>query len=215
MAAGDVLLIFARYPEPGKVKTRLARTLGPQAAAQLYKLVAETLVSRLKVGQKAWDKTIVFYDPPGKAESMRDWLGEGLSYLPQEGKDLGERLSNAVSTAFESGARRVVVIGSDCLAVTVEVLAQAFQHLCHKDVVIGPAEDGGYYLIGLSRETPELFFAVDWGTEKVFGQTLERIKRLELSFTTLKTLRDLDEPRDLSPALLHMLGKPVPKEGCP
>lgn len=212
MVAEDVLLIFTKYPEPGKVKTRLARAMGLEAAAQLYKLVAETLIFRLKAGQKTWDETVVFYEPPGKARATREWLGEGLSYLPQEGEDLGERLSNAVSASFKSGAKRVVTIGSDCLEVSGEVLHQAFQYLRHKDVVIGPAEDGGYYLIGLSREAPELFQAIDWGTEKV---PLERIKHLGLSFATLKTLRDLDEPGDLSPILLHMLGKPVPREEHP
>ncbi|MFQ5863091.1 MAG: TIGR04282 family arsenosugar biosynthesis glycosyltransferase [Candidatus Brocadiales bacterium] len=203
MAAKDVLMIFVKYPEPGKVKTRLAKTLGGEIAVELYRLMAEDIIRRLK-GCRRY-KIIIFFDPPHRASDMKDWLGNDLCYIQQSGQDLGERLTNAFGVAFDSGARRAVVIGTDCLGITQGTVSKTLQCLDEKDVVIGPAEDGGYYLLGLSQYIPELFHSIDWSTNKVFHQTIEKAKRLSLSSTVLEPLRDVDEPSDLSPALLHLL----------
>ena len=201
----DVLMIFVKYPEPGKVKTRLAKTLGAKEAARLYRVMAEDVIRCLGTNVHGRYDTIIFFDPPDRASDIKDWLGNGRSYTPQSGRDLGEKLANAFRTVFDLGARRAAVIGTDCLSITGEIITETLQHLDKKDVVIGPAEDGGYYLLGLSRNIPELFDSIDWSTDKVFRQTVEKTKRLKLSYTTLEPLKDLDEPSDLSPTVLQML----------
>ncbi len=106
---------------------------------------------------------------------------------------------------FCAGARRVAVVGTDCPGVTQDTVTKALARLREKDVVIGPAVDGGYYLIGLSRNTPGLFASIDWSTDMVFNQTLENVKRLGLSFTTLEVMKDVDELSDLSAEQLHSI----------
>lgn len=211
MSAEDALMIFVKYPEPGKVKTRLAKTLGAKEAARLYRVMAEDVIRRLGTNVHGKYDTIIFFDPPDRASDIKDWLGSGRSYTPQSGRDLGEKLANAFRTVFDLGARRAVVIGTDCLSITGEIITGALQHLEKKDVVIGPAEDGGYYLLGLSRNIPELFGSVDWSTDKVFRQTVEKAKRLGLSYTTLERLKDLDEYSDISISHQHLLQRDARK----
>jgi rSAM/selenodomain-associated transferase 1 len=200
----DVLMIFVKYPEPGKVKTRLARSIGEDKASRLYRLMAEDTVGRLGVsgsgqhGKNGEYETIVLYDPPEKFWEIKDWLGGGLRYMKQSGENLGERLAGAFDAVFCAGARRVAVVGTDCPGVTHDTVTKALARLGENDVVIGPAADGGYYLIGLSRNAPELFASIDWSTDMVFNQTLENVERLGLSFTTLEVMKDVDELSDLS-----------------
>ena len=203
MSVEDVLMIFAKYPEPGRVKTRLAKTLGDDTAVQLYRLMAADIIRRLK-GCRHY-KTVIFFDPPHRASGIKDWLGTDLCYIKQSGQDLGERLSNAFRVVLRSGAGRAVVIGTDCLGITQDTISKTLQYLAEKDVVIGPAEDGGYYLLGLSQYIPELFISIDWSTDKVFHQTIDEVKRLGLSFAILKPLKDLDDSSDLHPALYYLL----------
>lgn len=203
MKAENVLMVFIKYPEPGKVKTRLAEMLGTEAAARLYRFMAEDIIQRLKGCEQY--STIIFFDPPDKASHIRNWLGDDQHYIQQSGQDLGKKLSNAFRAIFDSGARRAVVIGTDCLGITQDTVTKTLQYLNERDVVIGPAEDGGYYLLGLSSHTPEIFDSIDWSTNKVFHQTVEKAKQLNLSYTVLEPLKDVDEPSDLPPALLHLL----------
>jgi rSAM/selenodomain-associated transferase 1 len=195
------LLIFIKYPTPGKVKTRLGRALGPETAARLYRSMAEGIVKRL-VSQPHYFDTTIFYHPPDKALGFKAWLGSDLSYAPQQGKDLGERMYNAFAATYP---RRAVLIGSDCPEITVEIILQAFQALESYDTVIGPSTDGGYYLIGLCRPRAELFQDIDWGTSKVFHQTIKKTEALQLSCHILPTLRDVDVLEDLQALLPHIL----------
>lgn len=188
------LLIFIKYPTPGKVKTRLGRALGPKAAASLYRSMADGIIKRLASPPRHYFDTTIFYHPPGKALGFKAWLGPDLSYAPQQGKDLGERMYNAFLATYPS---RTVLIGSDCPEITVEILLQAFQALENYDAVIGPSTDGGYYLIGLCHPRAELFQGIDWGTEVVFHQTIKKMPALQLSCHILPTLRDIDVPEDL------------------
>lgn len=207
----DVLMIFVKYPEPGKVKTRLARSIGEREASRLYRRMAEDTVRCLgasgsgRHGNNDEYETIVFYDPPEKFQEIKDWLGEGPRYIRQSGGDLGERLAGAFDVVFSAGAGRVAVVGTDCPGVTQDTVTKALARLREKDVVIGPAADGGYYLIGLSRNAPELFASIDWSTDMVFNQTLENVERLGLSFTTLEVMKDVDELSDLSAEQLHSI----------
>lgn len=203
MSVENVLMIFVKYPEVGKVKTRLAKALGDDTAARLHRHMAEDIIHRLKRCHEY--RTVVFFHPPGRESDMREWLGGDLYYIRQSGQDLGERLANAFNVVLRSGARHAVVIGSDCPDVSQEVVMRAFQHLNENDVVIGPARDGGYYLLGLSRYIPGVFSSIDWSTERVFNQTIERVRELNLSFTILEALGDVDEPSDLPRAIIESL----------
>jgi rSAM/selenodomain-associated transferase 2/rSAM/selenodomain-associated transferase 1 len=130
-------------------------------------------------------------------QTMQQWLGEGALYGDQGSGDLGQRMAIALQQALEAGARRVVLIGSDCPFLTPTLLDQAFEALQHHDLVLGPALDGGYYLIGLRYPCPDLFQSVDWGTERVLDQTRAIAQRLNLRWQELTPLRDLDRPEDL------------------
>lgn len=192
----NVLIIFVKYPEPGKVKTRLAEELGEKKAAQVYSLMAETVIGNVIHSDKY--ETAIFFDPPDKEGEIRKWIGGGSAvFFPQEGKALGQRMSSAFGTVFSDGARKAVIIGTDCVDVTAGTAEEAFDLLGETDVVIGPAEDGGYYLLGLNNHEPALFRDISWSTSLVFDQTVGRINEAGLSFTLLKTMNDIDTAGDL------------------
>lgn len=129
---------------------------------------------------------------------MSSWLGADLSYRPQVGSDLGVRLSRAFRKAFDPGMRKVVIIGTDCPGLNVELIQKSFDALKRADVVLGPALDGGYYLVGLRRPIPELFVGVSWGTGQVLEQTRLILHRLQISLELLPPLSDVDRPEDLA-----------------
>jgi rSAM/selenodomain-associated transferase 1 len=194
----NLLVMFVKYPEPGQVKSRLALTLGDRKAAQVYKSVTEELISAVvpSSSDTVYDMAVA-YSPADAAQDMRTWLRSGIQLMPQSGANLGERLQNAFAAGFADGYARIIIIGSDCPAVTRELVRDALHRLKIHEVVIGPAADGGYYLIGLSRSAPELFTNIDWSTEHVFDQTIEKCDRLGLAYTLLPPLRDIDRPEDL------------------
>lgn len=202
MTQAKNLLIFTKYPAPGKVKTRLGRALGPEIAARLYRSMSEGIVKRLAFLQHHYFDTTIFYHPPDRASGFKAWLGTDLSYSPQQGSDLGERMYNAFLATCPS---QTVLIGSDCPEITEEIILRAFQALENYDTVIGPSTDGGYYLIGLCRPRAELFQNIDWGTSKVFHQTIKKMESLQLSYHILPTLRDIDVPEDLQALLPYII----------
>ena len=182
------------------MKTRLAKDLGDEEAARVYSEIARDIISRVAAAPNY--QTAVFYDPPEKKDEVASWLGDiaqnGADFLfQQEGEILGDRISNAFKRVFSSGAERAVIIGTDCVGVTAEMIRETFSELTEYDAVIGPAEDGGYYLLGLSRFIPELFLDIEWSTERVFEQTLERVTSLGLKYELLETLSDVDNINDL------------------
>ncbi|HSE83019.1 MAG TPA: TIGR04282 family arsenosugar biosynthesis glycosyltransferase, partial [Thermodesulfobacteriota bacterium] len=190
------LIIFVKYPEPGKVKTRLAAVIGKEKAAQIYKKMAETVISN--VSRSGEYRTVIFFDPPERKKDFEKWIGNGYMMLPQEGESLGERIIKAFDKAFSLGAERAVIIGTDCVEISDELVSQAFGTLATVDVVLGPAEDGGYYLLGLKKLIHEIFNEINWGTNLVLNQTLEKVKKEGLKFQLLKTLKDIDTVNDLS-----------------
>ena len=129
-------------------------------------------------------------------DTMVSWLGDELDLVPQGGGDLGERMNRAAEDAFREGAREVVLVGTDCPEMSRRVLEDAFRHLRSKTIAVGPAADGGYYLIGMTRPLPGLFEAVAWGTHRVLEQTIERARGLDLDVALLETLHDIDRPED-------------------
>jgi len=190
----NVLLYFVKYPTPGKVKTRLAKTVGEQEAARLYgELAGKTLEVIASLYQRNIFDLVIVYDPSEKSEDIKRWLSLSCEYLPQCGGGLSERLKHAFGEAFQKGAKRVMALGSDTLGLRTDIIQQGFEALHSIDVVVGPAEDGGYYLIGLSDFQPKLFEGIAWSTSGVLSQTYKTINDLRLSYQTLSQLQDLDE----------------------
>lgn len=191
------LIIFARYPESGKTKTRLIPHLGGERAASLQDaMTTHTLneVTRL-VERRRVNAEVRFTG--GDEDQMAGNYGRRWSYVPQGEGDLGERLTRGIQDAFAAAFERVVIIGTDCPGLTAELMERAFEELESADVVLGPATDGGYYLVGLREPNVQLFSRVAWGTDAVLDQTLTIAKQLKLSIRLLATLQDVDRPEDI------------------
>jgi rSAM/selenodomain-associated transferase 2/rSAM/selenodomain-associated transferase 1 len=192
------LILFARFPVAGKVKTRLIPALGAEGAAALHRrLVLRTLRTAHALCQSQNVELEIRCDG-GDAKPMQHWLGDGWLCRPQCNGDLGQRMAGAFADTFREGSTATVIIGSDCPALTPETLAAAFLALKTNPVVFGPATDGGYYLIGLTRLVSELFQGVAWGTETVLAQSHETLARMGVKPALLAALDDLDRPEDLA-----------------
>ena len=194
--ASERLAVFARFPEPGRAKTRLIPALGSEGAARLHaEMVRHTLrrVDELDGMRRA---SIEVWFAGGDAERFQLAFGEGR-YYPQSDGDLGTRMAHAFGTML-ADARAAVIVGTDCPAITAQIVSDAFDALRGHDLVLGPATDGGYYLIGLRRPIPDLFDRMPWGTAQVLSETLARAKRLSLAVHLLPPLDDVDEPSDLA-----------------
>ena len=190
----NVLLYFVKYPIPGMVKTRLAKTVGDQQAAKLYRELAEENFKVIaSLHQENICDSVIVYDPPGKIEDFKNWLSGSCEYWPQCEGGLSERLTNAFREAFQRGGNRIIALGSDTLGLASKIIEEGFELLKSEDVVIGPTLDGGYYLIGLSSFQPELFLEIAWSTNEVSSQTYKLIKKLRLRYQSLCQLDDLDE----------------------
>ncbi|MDA8164197.1 MAG: TIGR04282 family arsenosugar biosynthesis glycosyltransferase [Desulfobacteraceae bacterium] len=192
----EQILLFTRYPAPGQVKTRLVPVLGPHGAAALQRRLTERTLARIRALQQRRPVGLEVRATGGSRERFAKWLGSA-KIVPQGRGGLGARLRRAFEAAFGRGAKRAVAVGADCPALSPEVLARAFEELHRKDVVLGPAMDGGYYLVGLSRPAPALFAAIPWGTSGVLAATLARAAAGSLSVSLLEPLADVDRPEDL------------------
>ncbi|MFH0976279.1 MAG: TIGR04283 family arsenosugar biosynthesis glycosyltransferase [Spirochaetota bacterium] len=195
ITALNTLIIFTRYPEPGKVKTRLIPSLGRFGAARLQREMTRHILA-VAVSHPDKVKVELHYDG-GDEAVMRALYGNDLSMRPQTGNGLGERMSQAFQSAFANGALRVALTGSDCPFITDAIISEAFEQLNSHDCVLGPAEDGGYYLIGLVKPAEVLFEPLPWGTDSVLKETLERAEKAGINYTLLKMLPDIDRPEDI------------------
>ena len=184
-----------KHPRPGEVKTRLASAIGPDAAAELYRALAERVLEATTPVAGDYER-LVFFDPPESLPQMRDWL-PGVRLLAQSGHDLGARMADAFARAFARGASRVAIVGTDAPGVSRATVTEALTALDTADVVIGPADDGGYYLIALREPRPNLLAGIEWSTPGVRGQTLARAAAAGLSVRELKQRRDVDTLEDL------------------
>jgi uncharacterized protein len=192
------LIIFSRYPEAGKTKTRMIPALGALGAAKLQREMTEhTLKTAIALGSVS-DIAIQIHFAGGEIQLMKKWLGADFDYIPQAAGDLGTKMRLAFDFAFRSGNQQVVIIGTDCPDLDQEILTTAFNSLAHHDLVLGVAADGGYYLIGLHRPIKELFQNISWGTEQVLSQTKNIAQQLKLDVDYLPTLGDVDRPQDLN-----------------
>lgn len=196
--AKERLIVFTRYPEPGKTKTRLIPALGALGAATLQRQMTKYVLLQARKLQNFHCVSVEVRFAGGEQQLMQQWLGKDFQYVAQSTGDLGCRMTQAIADAYQNGVESVVIIGSDCPQLQATAIAQAFQLLPQNcDLVLGPALDGGYYLIGVNRLIPELFIGIDWGTERVLQQTVNIAKKLNLAITYLPTLADVDRPEDL------------------
>lgn len=192
---------LTRFPIAARVKTRLIPALGEQGAAALHRALAEHVASEVFALAATEEADMEVWYDSGTTRQMRSWLGPLPRYRQQPSGDLGQRLAFIFDTAFREGVHSCVAVGSDCPAMTADHLRQALMALDKTDVVIGPANDGGYWLIGIrsvaARALPILFQGIEWGSERVFEQSIERAKRHELRVTLLEKLADVDRPEDV------------------
>ena len=187
-----LIIIFYRNPILGHVKTRLAAGIGSEKALEVHlKLGMRTMQV---VSDVSCDK-VVFYDREAVAGDY--WDDRVFMKEIQKGADLGERMTDAFDRMFHDGYRNILIIGTDCPEITSELIESAFENLGNHDVVIGPAVDGGYYLLGLKAPVHELFTGVDWGSAAVFDQTIQKLSLSGQSFFCLRKLHDIDRPEDL------------------
>jgi rSAM/selenodomain-associated transferase 2/rSAM/selenodomain-associated transferase 1 len=192
----DRLIIFGRYPVPGKTKTRLIPLLGETRAADFQRYLTEKTLKTAKAFACHQDIDVGVCFDSGDKRKMRQWLGKGVMLHRQEQGDLGERMHHAFSDAFRTGCKRIVLIGTDIPELTVNHLSRAFDALIEHDLVLGPSTDGGYWLIGLKR-LASVFGGIDWGAAVVFEQTLALAQNESLKVETLDHLTDIDTGKEL------------------
>ena len=187
------VIVFAKAPVLGQVKTRLARGIGEARALELYRWCGATTLAQLR--DERWQRWVAF-TPPGQRAVTEGWLGPADRWIAQCDGDLGARLAAAVAAAFAAGDGPVLLVGTDCVAVTAERVAEALRLLATHDAVLGPAYDGGYYLLGLTRPRA-VFDGIPWSTGTVADDTRARLRRAGATWAELPAERDLDEAADL------------------
>ncbi len=191
----DTVITFCKYPTETKVKTRIAETLGNKFAASIYKIFAEhTFRELLKT------ETVVpylFFTEKNDKEKIEKWSGNKFILELQEGNDLGNRMYNAFKKVINKGSKKTIVIGTDIPDMSSNIIRNAMYALDNSDVVIGPSNDGGYYLLGMKKLYKNLFSGIEWSSESVLSLTLKKINTLNLSYTMLPELIDVDTEDDL------------------
>jgi rSAM/selenodomain-associated transferase 1 len=192
-----VLIIFSRYPEAGRSKTRLIPALGASGAARLHEeMTRHTLRTATELAHDFPVRVEVHF-AGGDEALMQQVFGGDFLYRPQVAGDLGQRMQASLEGTLGHGEGRALVIGTDCPELTARRLRQAFEALKTWELVLGPAHDGGYYLIGCRRVLPPLFANMPWGTDQVLARTLGAARRSGLIPCLLETLSDVDRPEDL------------------
>jgi len=198
----EALILFAKYPEPGRVKTRLAKSIGDIQAASYYKEFLKRIAEKLE-GLRDKHEILVYYTPPNKKSGIKKVIGSSFKFFPQTGSDLGERMQNAFMESFRSGFERVIIIGGDSPTLPPEYIERAFEYLREgTTVVIGPSRDGGYYLVGMKKglnilSPHSIFSNISWGTSDVLPTTLDRLKSANPSYRLLPEWYDIDTVEDL------------------
>ncbi|MEH6705494.1 MAG: TIGR04282 family arsenosugar biosynthesis glycosyltransferase [Galbibacter orientalis] len=190
MKGKNILIIFTRNPELGKVKTRLAKDIGDKKALEIYIFLLEHTA---KVAKRVNSNKVVYYSEEIPKKDL--WNLEHFEKKLQCSSDLGERMMHAFDESFKEGYQNVIIIGSDMYDITEKHIEEAFQKLNNYDAVIGPATDGGYYLLGLKRMYPKIFQQKKWGTDTVLRETLEDLKTINVAL--LEELNDVDVYEDI------------------
>ena len=192
-----VLLLFIRFPEPGRVKTRLAARIGTNEAAEVYRnFILDILATLTKCGPPIR----ICFSPPEREAALLDWLGTGYAFRTQRGKYVGRRMRIAFEEAFDDGFSSCILVGSDVPDLPLSVLNEAVEALRGSDAVIGPAQDGGYYLIGFRRGVfpTDVFDGIPWGTSVVLRETKARLEAHGSRIQFVREWRDVDTVEDLA-----------------
>ncbi len=190
------VIVFLKAPEKGRVKTRLCQDLDDGFGLKLYQaFVLDTLCV-----VAPFNHTFVFFQPPGKDKEIKKWLGPEHTYVAQQGENLGRKMAHAFETVFGMGFNQALLIGTDIPEITTDILAKAVQCLLDKKAVIGPAGDGGYYLIGFEKTgfSNDFFKDITWSGPTVFDQTTSAFNNCLLEYTCLPVLDDIDTVHDLN-----------------
>lgn len=185
------LIVFVRKAELGKVKTRLAATIGDQKALHIYK---ELLQHSFEIANAIDADKFVFYH--SEFENNDLWTAERFFKFVQINNDLGKKMNHAFTSLFEKGYEKAVIIGSDCFELDATIVNEAFESLNYNDVVIGPAKDGGYYLLGMKKIHSFIFENKEWSTSTVYNDTMADFRNQQLSFYVLPVLTDVDTEKD-------------------
>lgn len=192
-----VLMVFIKNPRLGRVKTRLAKSIGEVQALAVYKellRLTKSVTDPLQVTKQLWYSSFI--------ERKDIWPNDIYDKRLQKGPDLGKRMQYAFQRSFNESFEKAVIIGSDCSALTTDIIRQAFQALDTHRVVIGPARDGGYYLLGMSQYYPDIFTDKSWSTPFVLTETIEQLQEQNISYTLLPKLNDIDTYKDLKASKL-------------
>jgi len=210
--SGNAVVLMAKAPVAGRVKTRLCPPLDPRGSAALYACMLGDTAGEVAALTRV--RRHLFLDPPGSADFPRGEPFSAFERSPQRGGDLGERMRDAAAAAFRRGARRVVIVGADCPTLSAGTIRRAFRELSTgAAVVFGPTVDGGFYLVGLSSADERLFRGYRWSTPEVLREAAERCRRLSLPFSFLPPGRDVDTGEDLL-ALREWVGTHA-RPACP
>jgi uncharacterized protein len=195
----ELLIVFVKNPVLGKVKSRLAVAIGDQRALAVYKIL---LHHTMRIAENLECDKIVYYSDfvPEKDEWLSAGFGQGL----QVGRDLGQRMEHAFENGFRAGYSHIVIIGSDCFELTQCHLVTAFENLENSNVVVGPAADGGYYLLGMTKLYDKLFKNKKWSSDSVYRDTIENLNDSNIAFYLLEKLNDIDTESDLETSKIHV-----------
>ncbi len=190
------LIIFARYPEAGKVKTRLAETIGADGALKFYRYCLNKIF-QLSARIYKPIRVFLFYTGDASPGELKKWAPGNAVIIKQQGKDLGERMHHAFCTAAAYGSKQSVIIGTDSPDLTYNMITDAFKRLDHTEIIIGASEDGGYYMLGMRKPDNNLFEGMIWSTAQVYSETLQRIEARGYSVYEMEVLLDVDTAADL------------------
>jgi rSAM/selenodomain-associated transferase 1 len=189
------IILFLKYPVKGKVKTRLAKTIGDEKAVRLYKKLSENIIAT--ISKLSNSHKYIFYSEKEEKDLINNWIKDKCFFAAQDGEDLGKRMKNAFNQVFSHGARKVIILGSDIPDLSKEIIEEAISKLDENDIVIGPSPDGGYYLLGMKKYSPFLFDNIIYSTNSVLEETIGKIKKKKLSYHILQTLEDIDTEDEL------------------
>ena len=193
----NAVIIFTRYPEIGKVKTRLAASIGNESAYLVNEiLVGRTFKECLKLEENRFS-LFAFYSDMKNEEFFPDSIAKRFLIYNQDGENIGEKMRNAFEKIFNLGFEKAVILGTDIPDISESILSKSFLELEQNNIVIGPSNDGGYYLLGMNKFYHNIFDDIKWGTESVFEKTIDKIHENNLSYTTIDRLTDIDVKEDL------------------
>jgi len=191
------VIVFAKFPAEGKVKTRLALGEGSETALFFYNECCKYIFGMLDNFSTEKTDIFLFYSADDEEDKVRRWVGKAFNFVRQSRGDLGDKMRNAFALLFDKGYEKVLIIGTDIPDLNENNLNDAFGRLSGYEIVIGPADDGGYFLLGMTRRSDELFSGIPWSSEKTLDLSIKAIREAGKSFSLLGMLRDVDDSESL------------------